>query len=45
LYCNKLQKSRVAVFDIDGVLIDCSERIAKCEEGARGNRKLFGAVF
>jgi len=43
--CNKLQKNRVAVFDIDGVLIDCSERIARCEEEARGSRKLFWNCF
>uniref|UniRef100_A0A7C4FGY5 Acid phosphatase n=1 Tax=Ignisphaera aggregans TaxID=334771 RepID=A0A7C4FGY5_9CREN len=43
--CGKLKHSNNVVFDIDGVLIDCSERLAKCKEEARGNRRLFWNCF
>jgi 3-deoxy-D-manno-octulosonate 8-phosphate phosphatase KdsC-like HAD superfamily phosphatase len=33
------------VFDIDGVLIDCSERLRKCEEESNGDRKAFWSCF
>jgi len=33
------------VFDIDGVLIDCSERLKRCEEEAGGNKRLFWNCF
>jgi hypothetical protein len=33
------------VFDIDGVLIDCSERLLKCEEEAGSNKRLFWNCF
>jgi len=43
--CSKLWKSSVVVFDIDGVLIDCSKRLLKCEEEAGSNKRLFGTAF
>ena len=43
--CGRLWKSSVAVFDIDGVLIDCSKRLLKCEEEAGSNKRLFGTAF
>jgi phosphoglycolate phosphatase-like HAD superfamily hydrolase len=33
------------IFDIDGVLIDCSERLERCEEESNGDRKAFWSCF
>jgi len=43
--CGRLRRSRVTVFDIDGVLIDCSERLRRCEEEAGGSKRLFWSCF
>jgi 3-deoxy-D-manno-octulosonate 8-phosphate phosphatase KdsC-like HAD superfamily phosphatase len=43
--CGRLRRSRVTVFDIDGVLIDCSERLRRCEEEAGSNKRLFWNCF
>jgi len=42
---DKLRRSGVVVFDIDGVLIDCSERLLKCEEEAGNNKRIFWSRF
>jgi len=43
--CSRLWKSGVVVFDIDGVLIDCSKRLLKCEEEAGSSKRLFWNCF
>jgi len=43
--CGKLVKGNNIVFDIDGVLIDCGERLRRCEEESNGSRKAFWDCF
>jgi len=43
--CDMLAGKNNIVFDIDGVLIDCSERLLKCEEEAGSNKRLFWNCF
>mgnify|MGYP000389064791 CR=1 FL=1 len=38
-------KPKAVVFDLDGVLVDSSERYNKCYEEARGNRRKFWKCF
>jgi 3-deoxy-D-manno-octulosonate 8-phosphate phosphatase KdsC-like HAD superfamily phosphatase len=42
--CGRLVKGNNIVFDIDGVLIDCSERLRRCMEESNG-RKAFWDCF
>jgi ribonucleotide monophosphatase NagD (HAD superfamily) len=43
--CDMLARKNNIVFDIDGVLIDCSERLRRCEEEAGGSKRLFWSCF
>jgi phosphoglycolate phosphatase-like HAD superfamily hydrolase len=43
--CGMLARKNNIVFDIDGVLIDCSERFKRCEEEAGSSKKLFWSCF
>jgi hypothetical protein len=43
--CGMLARKNSIVFDIDGVLIDCSERFRRCEEEAGSSKKLFWSCF
>ena len=38
-------KPKAVVFDLDGVLVDCSERYARCREESRGDRGRFWKCF
>jgi len=43
--CDMLARKNNIVFDIDGVLIDCGERLRRCEEEAGNNKRLFWSCF
>ena len=42
---DRIAKENSIMFDIDGVLIDCRERLKRCEEESMGDKRLFWSCF